>query len=42
MGLEHSLNEAIYTLFSWVRGNRTRDRDKLMEQINHSFVNVRR
>ena len=39
--LEHSLKEAVYNVFSWVRGNRDRDIDDLMQQIDHLFINVR-
>jgi transposase InsO family protein len=39
--LEHSLKEAVYNLFSWVRDHRNRDIDDLMQQIDHLFVNVR-
>ena len=39
--LEHSLKEAVYNLFSWVRDNRDRDIDDLMQQIDHFFINVR-
>jgi SRSO17 transposase len=39
--LEHSLKEAVYKVFSWVRDNRDRDIDDLMQQIDHLFINVR-
>ena len=39
--LKHSLKEAVYNVFSWVRGNRDRDIDDLMQQIDHLFINVR-
>jgi hypothetical protein len=39
--LEHSLKEAVYNVFSWVRDNRDRDIDDLMQQIDHLFINVR-
>ena len=36
--LEHSLKEAVYNLLSWVRDNKDRDVDDLMEKIDHLFV----
>ena len=36
--LEHSLKEAIYNLFSWVRDQPERDLDGLMEDIDHFFI----
>jgi hypothetical protein len=39
--LEHSLKEAVYNPFSWVRDNRDQDIDDLMQQIDHLFINVR-
>ena len=39
--LEHSLKEAVYNLFAWVRENRDRDMDDLMDKIEHLFINVR-
>jgi SRSO17 transposase len=39
--LKHSLKEAVYKVFSWVRDNRDRDIDDLMQQIDHLFINVR-
>ena len=39
--LEHSLKEAVYNLFVWVRENRDRDMDDLMAKIEHLFINVR-
>jgi len=31
----------ITKFFSWVRDNRDRETDDLMQQIDHSFINVR-
>ena len=39
--LEHSLKEAVYNLFVWVRENRDRTMDDLMAKIEHLFINVR-
>ena len=39
--LEHSLKEAVYNLFAWVRENRDRDMNDLMAEIEHLFINVR-
>ncbi|MEF8775835.1 MAG: IS701 family transposase, partial [Haloarculaceae archaeon] len=39
--LEHSLKEAVYNLFSWVRDNREREIADLMDKIDHLFINVR-
>ncbi len=36
--LEHSLKEAIYNMFSWVRDQPNRELDGLMEEIDHLFL----
>lgn len=36
--LEHSLKEAVYDLFSWVRDNGNQDVDDLVQEIDPLFI----
>ena len=38
--LEHSLQEAVYNLLSWVRDNDDQEVDDLMQELDHLFVHV--